>query len=112
MKLSSWLLFILSFLIVFTLAIKTYAETIAFEWSPAGYEDCMTCTFDLWKNSNIIEPDIPKTQTTIAVPLIQEKPADEYKLTAKDGQQMSGFSRVVVVGDENTPIITNITQIE
>jgi len=89
---------------------KAFPADISFEWSPEGYENCMTCTFDLWKNENIIFPDIPKTQTTIAVPLLQEKAEDDYKLTAKDGVRRSGFSRVVRVGDENFPVITKITE--
>ncbi len=87
-----------------------FSAEISFEWSPEGYDDCPGCTFDLWKNGNIISPDIPKTQTTISVPLIQEQGEDDYKLTAKNPQQRSAFSRVVRVGDDNFPVITKITQ--
>lgn len=112
MRLLSFLLFILSFLIVLSLGVKCYAETIVFEWSPEGYDQCMTCTFDLWKNEAVIESDIPKTQTRISITHTQEKAEDDYKLTAKNERQRSDFSRVVRIGDDNTPIITKITQIK
>ncbi len=109
------LIFILSVLVFGSATVwidHIFSADISFEWSPDGYDGCSDCTFDLWKNENIIVPDIPKTQTTITVPLLQEKVEDDYMLTAKDRVQRSAFSRVVRVGDNNYPIITGITQIK
>lgn len=116
MRLHSWLLFILSFLIVFVLGIKIdscLSADISFEWSSYKPGECRDCTsYDLWKNHNIIVPDIPITQTGITIPLVQEQAEDDYALTAKNPQQRSGFSTIARVTEEETPIILKITQIK
>ncbi len=112
MKLWSWLLFIFSFLIVFTWGCS-YAAEISFEWSPYKSGECPGCTyFELWRNGDIINPSIPITQTEITISLVQDQEEDDYKLTAKNPQQRSGFSNVVRISDENFPVITRITQIK
>ncbi len=102
------------FIIILVCILIIYANNvtamdISFEWSKYKEGECSDCIFfDLYKNNEIIIPDIPITVLTATVTNQDIVECTDYLLTARTENQRSGKSTVVRICPDEGPQISEV----
>ncbi len=88
---------------------KVFAMDISFEWSQYKEGECSNCLFyDLYKNNEVIIPDIPITTLEATVVDQEIIECTDYSLTVRTQDNRSGKSTVVRICPNDGPTITKI----